>query len=183
MPASPEPPAAWWRRWPPDRSEPLNSAIDQARLASASGRYVAMGLGSLGALVTATTAMGRLQRSLNRIYGIERDRPTGEKYRLALRLALTAGVLMVVAFGAIALGNSIGHSIDDSALSYVSGVVRFPAGLVLMVGAMAVLLRWCPHRRQPGWPWLMSGAGIGVALLGCRHGRPEHRLRGDVIVR
>ena len=54
---------------------------------AARGRYVAFAVGLLGALASATTAMGQLERSLNRLYGLEHDRPTMEKYGRALVLA------------------------------------------------------------------------------------------------
>ena len=40
-------------------------------------------LGLVGVLVTSTTAMGQMERGLNRIYGIEKDRPTAQKYARA----------------------------------------------------------------------------------------------------
>src|SRR4051794_9300569 len=70
----------------------LTDAVRQAQQAGASGRYTALVLGSLGTLVSATTAMGQLERGLNRIYGVEQDRPSVKKYGLACLLAVTAGV-------------------------------------------------------------------------------------------
>ncbi len=53
----------------------LGTAVDQARTAGRSGNVAALVLGVAGSVVTATTAMGQVQRSLNRLYGIEQDRP------------------------------------------------------------------------------------------------------------
>ena len=47
--------------------------------------------------MTTTFAMGQVERGLNRIYGVERDRPAAEKYKRALYLALTVGPLFAVA--------------------------------------------------------------------------------------
>jgi uncharacterized BrkB/YihY/UPF0761 family membrane protein len=46
----------------------------------------------------------------------------------------------------------------------VWNVTRWPVSLVLMVVAMALLFRWCPRRRQPGWTWLAFGSAVSVAL-------------------
>ena len=46
----------------------------------------------LAAMVAAAGAMGQIERGANRIYGVERDRPTVRKYLVATGLALTAGV-------------------------------------------------------------------------------------------
>ena len=48
-------------------------------------------LGLVGLLITSATAMGQFERSLNRLYGIEQDRPTLQKYGRAFVLAVTAG--------------------------------------------------------------------------------------------
>ena len=61
-------------------------------------------LGLLGTLVTGTTAMGQIERGFNRIYGIEQDRPTLEKYGRALLLAVGAGTGLALAFLVFAFG-------------------------------------------------------------------------------
>ncbi|HKA03782.1 MAG TPA: hypothetical protein VKD67_05615, partial [Acidimicrobiales bacterium] len=71
----------------------LTVAAQQARKTGFARRYLAQILGTVGTLVTATTAMGQIERALNRIYGIEQDRPAVQKYGRALVLALSAGLL------------------------------------------------------------------------------------------
>ena len=51
-----------------------------------------------GALVTSATLLGQFERALNRLYGVEQDRPSLRKYAHALRLSLTAVTLGVVPF-------------------------------------------------------------------------------------
>ena len=58
--------------------------------------------------------MGQVERSLNRIYGIEKDRPTVRKYGLAFLLTLTAGSLLTAAFVAIAFGRSLTTSLHPA---------------------------------------------------------------------
>ena len=60
------------------------------------------------ALITGTTLMGQIERALNRLYGIEQDRPTLQKYGRAFVLALTAGVLATWRSRMFALGHGIG---------------------------------------------------------------------------
>ena len=50
-----------------------------------------------GGVINPTLAMGQMERGLNRIYGVERDRPARRKYERALLLAVTVGPLMAVA--------------------------------------------------------------------------------------
>lgn len=142
----------------------LAGAIDQARRAGVAGRGAAIGIGIAAALVTATIAMAQLQRSFNRLYGIERDRPTLAKYWMAFRLAASAGTLFVLAFAVIALGQPVGARIPDNALTPAWGAGRYAVGLVLVVGAVSLLLRYCPRRPSPGWRWHALGACVAVVI-------------------
>ena len=142
----------------------LTQAVDQAHSAGASHRFLPLLVGLVGAIVTGCTFMGQLERGLNRIYGVERDRPTLRKYGLALLLTLSAGLLATMAFAAVALGGSIGSSLGDDLPGRVWNWIRWPLALVLMMTAVALLFRWSPRRRQPAWSWLAFGATVSVGL-------------------
>ncbi|MGH8979135.1 MAG: YihY/virulence factor BrkB family protein [Acidimicrobiia bacterium] len=142
----------------------LTSAVQQAHAAGASGRYTALWLGLAGAIVTGTTMFGQFERALNRLYGVEKDRPTVQKYGRAFVLVLTVGVLSVLAFTALALGRAVGEGLEDDAIADVWAILRWPAALLLMMAAMALLFRWSPRRHQPSWSWLAFGASISVLL-------------------
>ena len=69
----------------------LTDAVSQAHRAGIAHRYAGLVFGLVGALITGSTLLGQLERGLNRIYGVEQDRPTVRKYGLALALTVTAG--------------------------------------------------------------------------------------------
>ncbi len=142
----------------------LTTAVRQARNAGASRRYTALALGLTGTLVSGTTLLGQLERALNRIYGIEQDRPASKKYGLAFLLAVTAGGCVTVAFLALAFGSSVGGSLHNSGINRAWTVLRWPLALVLVSSATAMLFRWCPRRRQPGWSWLAFGSSVSILL-------------------
>ena len=143
----------------------LTDAVDQAHQAGSSGHWVAIAFGTVGALVTGTTLMGQIERALNRLYGIERDRTTFAKYGRAFVLALTAGTLAVLAFAGLALGSAIAASIGGSTARTIWNIVRWPVGIALLVAAIALIFKWAPRRRQPAWSWLSFGAIVAVGLL------------------
>jgi YihY family inner membrane protein len=143
----------------------LSDAAQQAHKAGSSHRYVALIVGLAGAVITATTLMGQIERALNRIYGIELDRPTARKYGRAFLLTISAGVLFVAAFAAFALGRGIRSSLSSHTASTVWNVARWPIGLVLLIGAIALLFKWSPRRHQPAWSWLAFGSIVSVVLL------------------
>jgi YihY family inner membrane protein len=143
----------------------LTDAVQQAHKAGSSHRYLALSVGLIAALITGTTFMGQIERAMNRIYGVEQDRPTAKKYGRAFVLAISAGILFVAAFTALALGRAISSSLSSSTASTVWNVVRWPLALGLLIAAIALLFKWSPRRHQPGWSWLAFGAIISVALL------------------
>ncbi len=130
---------------------------------------LALGFGLAFSLLSMTTAMAQVERGLNRIYGIRRDRPALAKYgRAAVMTGVLAapmglGFLLLVAGGAFAdaMVKSYGWS-DGTALAWNIG--RWPLGLVLLVVAIAVMLDHSPRRRQPTLSWLAMGSGIAVIL-------------------
>jgi YihY family inner membrane protein len=121
-------------------------------------------LGTLGATITGTTLLGQFERALNRLYGIERDRPTLQKYGRALLLTLTAGVLTAIAFAVMTFGRE--WSLDPgSTAATIWNLVRWPLAWALLAAATAVIFRVSPRRRQPAVSWLLGGAIVGVALV------------------
>jgi YihY family inner membrane protein len=142
--------------------ELLTDAVKQAKEVGSRDRYLPLTLGLLGTAVTASTALGQIERALNRMYGVERDRPTLHKYGRAFLLAVSAGLLFAAAFVSLAFGRDIGG--DGGDLHTVWVVVRWPLGLAIAALALAALLRYSPRRHQPHVSWLAFGSVIGVLL-------------------
>lgn len=130
---------------------------------------VALAVGLLLSLVSMTTAVAQVERGANRIYGIRRDRPALQKYGRAA--ALTAVLALPVGLGFLLL--VAGGPFGDAMVEHYDwppgthrawAVARWPAGVVLLVISIAVLLDHAPRRRQPALSWLALGAGVAVLL-------------------
>ena len=141
----------------------LTDAVEQARKLNDRHQFVPLLVAIGGLIVTTTFAMGQIERGLNRIYGVERDRPAAEKYKRAFYLALSVGPLFAVAL------LFIGFAADPDAAStgtlasiWIYG--RWVVAFALVVVALMLLLRFCPNRHQPGRAWLAFGALTGVLL-------------------
>jgi YihY family inner membrane protein len=158
--------AALRRSIPGPAGKVLTTAVSQAHQVATQHHYGGLLFGVIGGVIVATTAMGQLERGLNRVYGVEQDRPTLQKYGLALLLALSLGTLIAAAFVCLAFGRDLFHSTNNAALSTAWAIVRWPLGVALAAVAVTALFRWCPRRRQPGLSWLAFGAGVGVILWG-----------------
>ena len=141
----------------------LTDAVTQAYRAGTSSQWLPLVLGTVGALITGATLFGQLERGLNRIYGVEQDRPSVRKYGLALLLFVSAGALGAGAFVVFAFGRSVGSSFGSEART-IWDVARWPFALGLVCAAMALLFRWSPRRRQPAWSWLAYGSALSVVL-------------------
>lgn len=143
----------------------LTDAVKQAHEAGAQHRSLALTLGTIGAIITGTTLLGQIERAMNRIYGIEEDRPTLRKYGRAFLLTISAGLLAAAAFVAMTLGRGLGAAFEGQAARDVWSVVRWPLAFGLLTGATACIFRWSPRRHQPGWSWLSIGALLSVTLV------------------
>ena len=142
----------------------LTTAVTQAHQVAAEHRYTALYVGAIGAVFTATVAMGQLERGLNRIYGVEQDRPTAKKYAMAFVFTLSVGALITAAFVCLAFGKDLVplsvHGVGTTAWS----VARWPIGLGLTGLAVTAIFRWSPRRRQPHFSWLVFGSAVSVVL-------------------
>ena len=151
--------------FPGPAGQVLTDAVQQAHEAGAQHRSLALTLGVIGALITGTTLLGQIERSMNRMYGIESDRPTVRKYARAFVLTISAGLVVVAAFVATALGRGLADVWKDPAARDLWNIVRWPVSFVLLVGATVCIFRWSPRRHQPSWSWLTLGALLSVTLV------------------
>jgi YihY family inner membrane protein len=143
-------------------TEALSHGSSSSRRESGETAVVA---GLIAAVVAGTSAMAAVERGANRIYGVERDRHFWRRYGIALALALTAGTFgllsVIVLVGGAAIGEAIGYK---ETLGSIFHIARWPLGIGLVVGALALLFEVAPKRRQPEASWLAFGAGVSAVL-------------------
>lgn len=157
------------RMSPGSSSDAVESSLRQGLRHGATGERVALVVGLATALVALITAMGQAERGANRIYGVQRDRPSVRKYGRAAWLALAAGVPAMIGF-VVLIGGGVAAEVFGQVYGWPSGTVtwakllRWPVGIALDVVAITVLFRWAPRRRQPGSTWMAIGAGLSLVL-------------------
>lgn len=144
----------------------LTQAVSQAHKSAGQHHYSALLIGAVGALLTATTALGQVERGLNRIYGVEQDRPTTHKYGLAFLFAIGVGSLLTAAFACLTFGNDIFATGAGKQVSAVWTVLRWPLGLASLAAAITLLFRHSPRRVQPRLSWLAFGTAVSAVLWG-----------------
>jgi YihY family inner membrane protein len=156
-------------RLTPGQGDVVDEVVEQTQHRAAESGRVALWLGLAAALLSLTTAMAQVERGANRMYGIQRDRPTAAKYGRALLLAPAAGLPALVGFLLLVAGGAVG---DALAVAYDWGdgpsdwwpLVRWPVGLLLTWLSYTVLLAQAPRRRQPRYSWLAAGGAIAIVL-------------------
>src|SRR5687768_7171509 len=97
---------------PGTSSNVIEDTLAQSQQGSGSGGQLALWLGLATAVVALTTAMAQVERGANRIYGVQRDRPTSEKYTRALVMALVAGVPSMIGFLIVVGGGALGDALE-----------------------------------------------------------------------
>lgn len=143
----------------------VRNALDHSPQGGEGGE-VALWFGLIVAVIAMTTAMGQVERGANRIYGIQRDRPTREKYGRGLVMAFASGFPVLGGFLLLIAGPTFGEAVesvyrvDDDFIT----VIALPLGVVLLLTAITAMLRFAPRRKQPGWSWLALGSGVGLML-------------------
>ncbi len=147
---------------------PAGEVLTQTIQSGSGSSGVALFLGLAIAVVSGATAMGQIERGANRIYGVERDRPSVAKYTRATVLALTAGLATVGALVLTVAGSELGSALTDQgwsdALGTVWSIARWPLGAILVAGAAALLFEKSPNRSQPEPSWLAFGSGVSVLM-------------------
>ncbi|MEV6842954.1 YihY/virulence factor BrkB family protein [Actinoplanes sp. NPDC051411] len=148
----------------PGASEPLVRQLIEDKHGE-----LALVLGLLTGLIALTTAMAQIERGANRIYGVERDRPSVAKYTRATVLMLVAGVPALFGFLLLVAGRPFGDAAERhwgwaGDLRVTWDFVRWPVSLLLTVIAVGLLFRYAPRRHQPALSWLLFGAVVATVL-------------------
>jgi YihY family inner membrane protein len=143
----------------------FKQAADQgAGAASRGGNIVALVTGGLALAISGTTAFGQIERGANRIYGVEKDRPTSHKYALAAVLGVSVGACLALAFVLLAAGRAVTNSLNSGGFRTAWNVGRWPLGIVLLALAYSAIFKFSPKRRQPSMSWLLVGSLVSVIL-------------------
>jgi YihY family inner membrane protein len=149
----------------PGASDPMvRTALERPQEGDVS--QLALWFGLAVAVIAMTTAMGQVERGANRIYGIQRDRPTLEKYSRAFVMVFAAGLPATMAYAILLAGPSFGEAVEREfgREDDVVSVVALPLGVALLLMSVTMMLRFSPRRRQPGWAILAVGAFAALLL-------------------
>ncbi|WP_127572138.1 YihY/virulence factor BrkB family protein [Georgenia faecalis] len=152
---------------PEDALEQLRPIIES--LTSAPGAGLALIIGLLTALWTASNYVNAFGRAMNRIYEVPEGRPVWKLRPImygitALLLVLVALVgLMLVLSGPVAqaVGDAVG--LGSTAVT-VWNIAKWPVVLLAIIVIVALLYYFTPNVKQPKFRWISVGAVIAIVV-------------------
>jgi membrane protein len=146
-------------------SPTIDKAITQVSSTQSAG--LALVLGLLSALWSASGYVGAFSRAMNRMYEIQEGRPVWKLRPVMLLVtlitvilaALVAIALVVTGPAAQAVGNAIG--LGSTAVTIWS-IAKWPVMLAVVVLIVALLYYATPNIKQPKFRWISIGAVVAI---------------------
>jgi membrane protein len=151
-----------------------SSAVDSLqptieRLSTAQGAGVALIVGLLGALWSASGYVGAFGRAMNRVYEIGEGRPIWKLRPVQLLVTLFSLVLVAIAAAALVLTGPVAEAVGDqiglgSTAILVWDIAKWPVLLAIVVVIVAVLYYATPNVKQPKFRWISIGAVFAIVV-------------------
>lgn len=147
----------------------VSSQLSSIASSSGGSTLIAVIVGIVLALWTASAGIGHLMQAINVAYDEAETRGFVRRRAIALAFTLSAIILLLGSFVLIAVlpawlantGLGLGARI-------AAGLLRWVLLFAVMIAALAVLYRYAPDRDAPKWRWASAGAAIAafVWLIG-----------------
>ena len=143
---------------------PIENIVEQSSAAD-----LALVLGVLGGLWTASGYIGAFMRASNEIYDVEEDRPFYKLRPVQILMTLVMTVIVAIVLMALlltgplvaAIGAELG--IGDAGLTIFS-IVKWPVLFVIVVVVIGLLYRFSPNARHAGLRWILPGSMLATLL-------------------
>lgn len=153
---------------PPDVLSVVEPLVQNA--AGGGGKAgLALLLGVVLALWSASGYVGAFGRAMNRIYEIDEGRPVWKLRPVMLLVTLVAVVIAALIVAAVALSGPVAQAVGDavglgSTAVTVWSIAKWPVVLLLVVVLVAILYHVTPNVRQPRMRWLSVGAFVAILV-------------------
>jgi membrane protein len=130
---------------------------------------VALAIGVVAALWSASGYVGAFGRAMNRIYGIDEGRPIWKLRPVLLLVTVVTVVIAALVVAALALSGPVARAVGDAVGLGAPAVTawdiaKWPVVLVLVVVLVALLYYVTPNVRQPRLRWISVGAVAAILL-------------------
>lgn len=130
---------------------------------------LALVVGILGALWSASAYVRAFSRGMNRVYEVDEGRPFWKLLPTTL-LVTVIGVIIIAVMGVIlALSGGVAKAVGDAvglgdAAVTVWSIVKWPVLAILAILAVAMLYYFTPNVKQPKFRWMSMGALVALIV-------------------
>ncbi|MCK9794028.1 YihY/virulence factor BrkB family protein [Isoptericola sp. 4D.3] len=138
-----------------------------ANLVGSTGAGLALVVGLVIALWSASGYVTAFGRAMNRVYEVVEGRPIWKLRPLLLLVTLIVVVLAAVIVASLVLSGPIARSVGeaiglgDVALT-VWNIAKWPVAVLLVVVVVALLYHLTPNVKQPKFRWISVGAVVAI---------------------
>jgi len=133
------------------------------------GSVVALGVGTVGAIWAASSAIGSIMFAVNNAYECKETRPFWKKKLIAIVLVLVMTAVLVGMTLLIVFGGTLGAAIADklsfgNAFKLAWNIARWPIAFFVVVLLFGIIYYLGPNREPRNWKWISPGSVLGAIL-------------------
>jgi membrane protein len=156
---------------PPGAAQVFTQAVNTAAARSDRASLVAVLLGIVIALWSASGGMAALEMGLDVAYDVPVDRKFLPRRLRAFPLMLAAVALGAPASALVVFGQPIAHGVaghvglTGGAFDIVWTIVRWVITVILVSLLLAFFYYYGPNRESPSWRWLSPGGLVGTLIF------------------
>ncbi|MFC8193359.1 YihY/virulence factor BrkB family protein [Cellulomonas sp. NPDC057328] len=152
---------------PGGATETIRPILENLTQAPAAGLALVVGL--VTALWSASGYVAAFSRGMNRVYEIDEGRPIWKLRPILLLVTLVLVVIAVLVVAMLVLSGGVARTIGDAVgLSdtavTVWNIAKWPVVVVLVALAIAILYHATPNVRQPKFRWVSVGAVVAIVV-------------------
>jgi membrane protein len=139
------------------------------QLTNTPGAGLALVIGLLSSLWSASGYVGSFSRAMNRIYEITEGRPVWKLRPVMLLVTLVSVLLVALVLLGLVVSGPVAQSVGNvvglgSTAVTVWNIAKWPVMLVVVVFIVALLYYATPNIKQPKFRWLSIGAFVAILV-------------------